>query len=66
MSFEISPTYAGTPARWYILEMPQGLAINATTGKISGTLSSPGNIRVCLYAENAKFDASAFINIKVI
>jgi len=65
-AFEISPTYAGTPARWYILEMPQGLAINATTGKISGTLSSPGNIRVCLYAENAKFDASAFINIKVI
>ena len=64
--FEISPTYAGTPTRWYILEMPQGLAINAVTGKISGTLLSPGDIRVCVYAENTKFDASAFVNIKVI
>jgi hypothetical protein len=65
-AFEISPTYAGNPTRWYILEMPAGLSIAEATGKISGTLTTAGNLRVCVYAENTKFDASAFINIKVI
>ena len=65
-AFEISPTYAGNPTRWYILEMPAGLSIAEATGKISGTLTTAKNLRVCVYAENTKFDASAFINIKVI
>jgi hypothetical protein len=64
--FEISPTYVGNPTRWYIVEMPAGLTINEATGKVSGTLSNAGNLRVCVYAENTKFDASAFINIKII
>jgi hypothetical protein len=64
--FQISPTYAGNPTRWYIMEMPAGLAIDEATGKITGTLPTAGNLRVCVYAENTKFDASAFINIKVI
>ena len=65
-AFEISPTYSGNPTRWYILEMPAGLSIAEAAGKISGTLTTAGNLRVCVYAENTKFDASAFINIKVI
>ena len=64
-SFEFTPTYVGVPTRWYVLDIPSGLSINATTGKISGTISTAGTYRVCIYCENARFDASAFINIKV-
>jgi len=64
-SFEFTPTYVGVPTRWYVLDMPAGLSINATTGKISGTLSTVGTYRVCIYCENNRFDASAFINIVV-
>ena len=63
--FEFTPTYVGVPTRWYILNIPAGLSIDATTGKISGTISTAGTYRVCVYCENARFDASAFINIKV-
>jgi hypothetical protein len=63
--FEFTPTYVGVPTGWYILNIPAGLSIDATTGKISGTISAPGTYRVCVYCENNRFDASAFINIKV-
>lgn len=63
--FEFTPTYVGVPTSWYILDIPTGLSINATTGKISGAISTAGTYRVCVYCENARFDASAFINITV-
>jgi hypothetical protein len=63
-AFNITIAYVGAPTRWYVLDMPQGLSINSTTGVISGTLAA-GTYRVCVYCENDRFDASAFINIIV-
>ena len=66
--FEIIPTYVGTPTRWYMETLPpncQNITINQNSGKVSGNIAVPGEYKICIYCENQKFDASAFINIKI-
>jgi hypothetical protein len=63
-AFNFQVDYVGVPTRWYVLDSPSGFVINSTTGAISGSLSA-GNYRICIYCENSRFDASAFINIVV-
>lgn len=63
--FEYRITAINAPTYYGASGLPAGLAIDSTSGLISGTPTTPGNYTVLLTASNANGDGTASLNITV-
>jgi len=64
--FRYQISASGNPLSYVAQNLPPGLAINATTGEITGSPTQAGEWKVILTAANAQGSGSAFLNITVL
>jgi alpha-galactosidase len=48
------PATGDRPMKFNVQHLPQGLALDSTSGRITGSLAKPGEYKIVLQAENAK------------
>jgi hypothetical protein len=66
-SLSFIPNALGAPNFWSCSSAPSWLAINSSTGELTGTPTSKGTFDICIYAKDANnFNAAAFVTIYVV
>jgi hypothetical protein len=63
--FSYQPAASNTPTSWTAVGLPDGLAINGTTGKITGAATEAGVFNVTLSAINGDGSDSMFVAIGI-
>jgi peroxiredoxin len=64
-AFSLAVPAANSPTTWRAAALPPGLALNATTGVLSGRATAAGRYSVVVTAENAAGAASALVDLAV-